>query len=83
MWGGDTIQNLYQKGGTLHILSEQRDNRGGDTAHQNLITCSYWGGDTAHFQTLAVGRVGGWIGCGGYVLGGWIGCGGYVVAGIF
>ena len=27
--GGDTAQNVSQKGGTLHILSEQRDNRGG------------------------------------------------------
>ena len=27
--GGDTAQNVSQKGGTLHILSEQRDKRGG------------------------------------------------------
>ena len=27
--GGDTAQNVSQKGGTLHILSEQSDNREG------------------------------------------------------
>ena len=88
VWGGGWwtphSKSVYWQGGEgRHTNSLNSGPIEGDTTHQNLITCSYWGGDTAHFQTLAVGRVGGWIGCGGYVLGGWIGCGGYVVAGIF
>ena len=40
-------KNVYREGGTQHILSIQEDNRGGHRT-SNLITCSYWDGDTAH-----------------------------------
>ena len=41
-FGEDTAQKKsIPGGGTLHIFSEQ-----GDTAHQNFIPRSYWGGDT-------------------------------------
>ena len=81
MGGGDTAQKKCKPGGTPHILPEQGDKRGGHrTSKFGHMFILGWGHRT-QFQTLAVGRVGGWIGCGGYVLGGWIGCGGYVLGG--
>ena len=48
-----------RRGRTLHILSEQRDNRGGDrTSKFDHMFILGWGHHTK-FQTLAVGRVGG------------------------
>ena len=63
VWGGDTAQNVSQKGGTLHILSELiRDNWGGHhTSKFDHMFILGWGHRTK-LQTLAVGRVGGWSG---------------------
>ena len=40
--GGGTPhrKNVNREGGTPHILPEEWT-KGGDTAHQNLVTCSY------------------------------------------
>ena len=45
--GGHQTKKCIPEGRTPHILSEQGDNKGGGTTHQNLITFSSWGGDTA------------------------------------
>ena len=66
--GGDTTQKKCKQGegGTPHILPEQGDKRGGHcTSKFGHMFILGWGHHT-NFQTLAVGRVGGW-------LGGWVG----------
>ena len=63
VWTLDTIQNqgrilnmkmcpdIYTWVGTLHIATSGESAyysvSGGDTAHEIMFKCSYWGGDTA------------------------------------
>ena len=47
-------------GGTPHIISEQGGNRGGHCTSKFDQTFILGWGQHTNFQTLAVGRVGGW-----------------------
>ena len=61
--GGGTPhrKNVNREGGTPHMLPEQVDKRGGHrTSKFGHMFILGWGHGTK-FQTLAVGRVGGWV----------------------
>ena len=55
-------KNVNQEGGTPHILPEQVDKRGGHRTSKFGHMFKLGWGHRTQFQTLAVGRVGGWPG---------------------
>ena len=54
-------KNVNQEGGILHILPEQGNKRGGHRTSKFRHMFMLVRGHRTKFQTLAVGRVGGWV----------------------